>query len=246
MPLTLVHGLKLETWNFPRFPRHSATMSIARPYPIRCPKCGVEAEVRLYDSINVGEDPQLREDLMANRLNAVTCGACAFQYRVDKPLLYVDPARKFAVWWTPEGAADPAKADDEYRRMQDSLREAPGAADLGLHLVHERVELVERIFLLEAGLDARLVEYVKYLIFSKNARKVDPQTKRLLFNAQDSDPESLCFVVQDVESRRLEGVLKYDRKMLTDLETMFATNPTQPLAELFPHPYISARKLMLD
>ncbi len=221
-------------------------MSIARPYPIRCPKCGAEAEVRLYDSINVVEDPQLREDLMANRLNAVTCGACAFQYRVDKPLLYVDPSRKFAVWWTPGGGADPAKADDEYRRMQTSIQEAPDRLELKLHLVHERVELVERIFLLEAGLDERLVEYVKYLIYSKNARKVDPRTQRLLFNAQDSDPETLCFVVQNIESRRLEGVLKYDRRMLGELETMFANNPTQPLAELFPHPYISARRLMLD
>jgi hypothetical protein len=221
-------------------------MSIARPYPIRCPKCGAEAEVRLYDSINVVEDPQLREDLMANRLNAVTCPACSFQYRVDKPLLYVDPARKFAVWWTPEGGADPAKADDEYRRMQTSIQEAPGRLDLKLHLVHERVELVERIFLLEAGLDERLVEYVKYLIYSKNARKVDAATKRLLFNAQDSNDETLCFVVQDIATRRLEGVLRYDRKMLGDLETMFANNPTQPLAELFPHPYISARRLMLD
>ena len=221
-------------------------MSIARKYPIRCPKCGTEAEVELYDSINVVEDPPLREDLMGNRLNAVTCAACSFLFRVDKPLLYIDPIRGFAVWWTPEGAAQPEKAADEYRRMLASLREAPGRLDLKLHLVYERVELVERVFLLEAGLDERIVEYIKYLIYSKNARKVDAQAKRLLFNAQDSDDETLCFVVQDIATRRLEGVLKYDRKMVADLDTMFANNPTKPLDELFPHPYISARTLMLD
>ncbi len=221
-------------------------MSIARTYTIRCPKCQAEAGVELYDSVNVGENPELRDALIGNRLNAVACASCAFQFRVDKPLLYIDPPRKFAVWWTPEGLSQPEKAVDEFQRMQASLQEAPTQIDLKLHLVHERVELIERIFLLEAGLDERLVEYIKYLIYSKNARKVDAATKRLLFNAQDSDDATLCFIVQDIATRRLEGALKYDRRMVADLEAMFANNPTKPLAELFPHPYVSARTLILD
>ena len=130
--------------------------------------------------------------------------------------------------------------------MQESLWEAPDSSQLKLHLVYDRVELVERIFLLEAGLDERIVEYIKYLIYSKNARKVDPAAKRLLFNVQDSDDETLCFIVQDRASNRLESALKYDRKMVRELEAMFANNPTHPLTELFPHPYVSARRLLLD
>lgn len=54
------------------------------------------------------------------------------------------------------------------------------------------------------------------------------------------------FAVQDVKTRCIEGVLKYDRKMVAEVEAIFAGNPTKPLSELFPHPYVSARRLMLD
>lgn len=221
-------------------------MSITRSYPIRCPKCKAEAGFELYDSVNVAEDPELRDALIGSRLNSVECPSCQFKYRVDKPLLYIDPIRGFSVWWTNEGAAQPEKATDEYRRMLASLQAAPGQLDLKPHLVYERVELIERIFLLEAGFDERVIEYIKYLVYSKNSRKVNPVSKRLLLNEQRPDDGNLCFAVQDVKTRRIEGVLQYDRKMVAEVEAMFAGNPTNPLAELFPHPYISARRLMLD
>ncbi|MBU4459164.1 MAG: CpXC domain-containing protein [Verrucomicrobia bacterium] len=221
-------------------------MSIARTYPIRCPKCQAEAGFELYDSVNVAEDPELRDALMGNRLNSLECPSCQFRFRVDKPLLYIDPIRGFAVWWTDEGTAQPEKAAEEYRRMQASLQEAPGHLDLKLQLVYERVELIERIFLIEAGLDERVIEYIKYLVYSKNTRKVDPASKRLLLNEQGPAGGDLCFAVQDVKTRRIEGILKYDRKMVAEVEAIFAGNPTKPLSELFPHPYVSARRLMLD
>jgi hypothetical protein len=130
--------------------------------------------------------------------------------------------------------------------MEASLRETSGAPPLRLHLVLTRAELVERIFLIEAGFDERVIEYIKYMVFSNNASRLDPTAKRLLFNAQDSTAETLCFVVQDIATRKLEGVLQYDRAAAKELEAMFAGNPSQPLSELFPGPIVSARRLMDD
>ena len=136
----------------------------------------------------------------------------------------------------------------EFRETAVRLRRAlpAGAADPALHLVLDRIELVERIFLLEAGLDARLVEYVKHAIYTKNLARLDPARKRLLFNAQDSDAEHLVFVVQDVASRRLETIIHYRREAYQALAEMFDDDAQTPqLLDLFPGPYISARRLLL-
>ncbi len=44
-----------------------------------------------------------------------------------------------------------------------------------VRLVLSRVELVELIFMIEAGMNQRVVEYVKYSIFSRNVEKMDPE-----------------------------------------------------------------------
>ena len=116
-----------------------------------------------------------------------------------------------------------------------------------LHLVFTRTELVERIFLREAGLKVRVIEYVKYMIFSKNYEQLNPAVKALLFNAEDSTPDKLVFVVQDEESRKLESVFEYQRSAYNGLCEMFDQDEqTATLLEMFPGPHISARRLLLQ
>ena len=52
-------------------------MSQTKQYHIRCPKCEAEQNVELYDSVNIETDAGLRDELMANRLNAVVCSGTA-------------------------------------------------------------------------------------------------------------------------------------------------------------------------
>jgi hypothetical protein len=222
-------------------------MSTTRAYPIACPKCRHAIEAQLHESINTRDDPGLREALLANRVNAVACPGCGFAFRVDKPLFYHDPGRGFLIHWLPLGSATAEEGERQFGEMTGELaRLAPaGVALPSLHLVFTRAELVERIFLLEAGLDERLVEYVKHLVFSKNAGRLDPARKTLLFDAQDSTGEALCFVVQDVASGRLESVLQYGREAYEALGEMFGAEGASPsLRDLFPGPYVSARRLL--
>ena len=225
-------------------------MSQRHTYTLRCPRCGESGATELYELVNVGEDPGLRDELLSNRLNRVQCHACRFEFRVDKPLLYLDPARAFLVWLQPPDAAGAEPTRDDLARIHERLSQDAGTHSgrppPAVHVVQDRVELVERVFLLEAGLDERLMEYVKYLIYSHNRPAVDPARKRLLFNAQDSTAEYLCFVVQDLESRRLENVLHYSREAYRGLGEMFEGERAERLTELFPGPRISARELVLS
>jgi hypothetical protein len=223
-------------------------MSQKKEYTINCPRCGAVQQVELHDAVNVTQNPELRDLLMTNELNKVTCNECAFEFRVDKHLLYHDSKHRFMIYWIPLGQLTITQGEQQFNESITTMnRLIPESIDFPqIHLVFQRVELVERIFLLEQGLDERLIEYIKYLIYSKNMEKVPPETKSLLFNAQDSTDESLCFVVQDVNTLQLEGLLQYERKAYKALSEMFdCDDHTADIFELFPGPYISARMLLL-
>jgi len=224
-------------------------MSQELRYQISCPKCSNELDVTLFDSINVVSDPPLREALMENKLNGVTCPGCDFSFRVDKPLLYCDPSRKLFIYWLPT-------EENLYDSGAESFRETvskmsglvPDDVTMPeIHLVFTRTEMVERIFLRETGLDERVIEYIKYLIYTKNLDEVDPTNKALLFNAEDSTDESLVFVVQDAESCKLESVITYSRSAYQAFCEMFdQDDQTAILLEMFPGPHISARALLIQ
>lgn len=224
-------------------------MSTKQIYPIQCPQCGADQEAELYDAVNVLEAPLLRDALMGNTLNQVECPHCGFAFRVDKRLLYHDPERGLMIYWLPG-------QESSYQENKDEFLAAMGALNATLpdefepptvHLVFSRVELVERIFLLEAGLDERIIEYIKHMMYTRNMERLDPQAKAILFNAQDSNDRALCFVVQDVGTQQLEGVLEFDREAYEGLVTMFDQDEkTGALWDLFPGPYISARALLLE
>jgi hypothetical protein len=223
-------------------------MSQQQEYQILCPKCGHQMEVALYDAINVGVDPDLRDILMENQLNAVNCEACQFLFRIDKPLLYNDPSRNLMIYWFPTSEEMHDKGELTFQETVTQMSSMI-PDDLGMpkiHLVFSRTELVERIFLREAGLEERVIEYVKYMIYMKNVENVNPAEKALLFNAEDSTDETLVFVVQNIETRKLESIIEYSRQAYQGICEMFDQDEqTATLLEIFPGPYISARSLLL-
>lgn len=205
-------------------------------------------EPELYDSINIAQAPALRDELMANQLNAVECPHCGFSFRVDKRLLYHDPERGVMIFWMPGGEEEYERNKEEFLQSMEALNTAlPDEFDPPeVHLVFQRTELVERIYLLEADLNERVIEYVKYLMYSRNLEKIDPAKKAILFNAEDSNERALCFVTQDIESKQLEGVMEFDRSAYEGLLEMFDQDEaTAGLMELFPGPYLSARSILL-
>lgn len=222
-------------------------MSQKNSYHIQCPKCGQAQEVELYDSINVQSDRALRDELMANRLNGVICCACEFAFRVDKSMLYHDPVRNVMIYWIPAGPEDRKVGQKEFR---DSIAKmtsiVPDSMELPeIHLVFTRTELVERIFVCEAGLNARIIEYMKYMLYLKNTQKYPASEYAFLFNAHDSTTDQLCFVVQEEGTREFESVVSYQRDAYDALvETFDRDDQTATLLELFPGPYLNARTLL--
>lgn len=223
-------------------------VSTRRTHLIGCPRCSNQFEVELWDAISVSDHSNAREDVMQNRLNRVVCPTCELSFRIDKPLLYIDPGRGFAVWWVPDGTREPERIYAEFRLLEAQIEQHTGGVPLRLLLAFDRRELVERIFIAEAGLDERLVEYVKYLVLSRNPRHLDPTRHRLRFAGSPSNEDNadVDFVVEDTTTGRLEGVLRYSRNAFSQVEQMFGRSPAEALAELFPTPRPDATELLRD
>jgi hypothetical protein len=222
------------------------SMSAQKTYNIRCPKCGHEQKVELYDSINVTQQPELKVALFENRLNRILCKSCETSFRIDKPLLYHDPSRNILIHWMPDAAVSREEILDEFDKSMEELRAAL-PADIEpprVRLVFTRAELVELVFIIEAGMEERVVEYIKYTIHMQNMKRVPPTEKQLLLNVQDSTADELLFAVQNTATFELEDVLRYPRQAYRSVREMYRKNPEE-FTDLFPGPYISARGVLM-
>lgn len=223
-------------------------MNQAQRYNITCPSCGNPQEVGLYQSIDVSKDREMRLALMENRLNRVVCPVCENTFRIDVPLLYSDPAHQTLIHWIPE--TEQLSREQILEDFDQSLEELNASIPEGVtlpsvRLVLSRVELVELIFMMEAGMNQRVVEYVKYSIFTRNAEKVPPEKYRLLLNVEDSTDDELCFVMQDAQTQELGSILRYGRAAYQSMCELYEECPDE-FREMFPGPCISARHLLLD
>lgn len=225
-------------------------MTTKRKHQISCPFCGHEQEVELYDSIRVDQDPEARVALLSNRLNRVECAKCGKSFRIDKPLVYQD--REAGLFLQYDPLTNGRSIAEAEAALTSAQRQLAGLLPKGvkppeMFLVVEWAELVERIFTEEEGLDARLVEHIKYIMFQQNPAKLPAREKGLLFDAQDSTDDQLCFVVQDRSTRKLEAVLNFARTDYEALVNVFDSGPQlQLLMEEFPGPYLNGRLKFLQ
>lgn len=222
-------------------------MSARKTYNICCPRCGNTQNVELYDSISVAQEPELKEALFENRLNRVQCEACQATFRIDKPLLYHDADRNILIHWMPDNGITRDQILDEFDKSMAELRNAvpEGTEYPRVRLVFDRVELVELIFIMEAGMEERVIEHIKYTIYSQNMGRVPPDKKQLLLNVQDSTADELLFAVRNLETAELEEIIRYSRDAYRGVQKMYRDRPDEFL-ELFPGPYINARSLLIE
>jgi ribosomal protein S27AE len=62
---------------------------------VRCPNCGTSFVAEVHNIIDVGEEPALKQQFLAGRLNSATCPSCGTSIALATPLLYHDPAKEF-------------------------------------------------------------------------------------------------------------------------------------------------------
>lgn len=137
----------------------------------KCAKCGLESEVHPHQVINVGAEPELKAKVLSGELFLWTCPGCGFTNLLSHPTVYHDPAQKILVWLAEDDfAARKAEA------VFDASEELHGYCS---RIVGSVGELIEKVKILDAGLDDCAVEMCKYITGMELGKDVDLKFLRM-------------------------------------------------------------------
>ncbi|HEY0482767.1 MAG TPA: CpXC domain-containing protein [Kofleriaceae bacterium] len=145
-------------------------MSQTETHEVRC-RCGATVSVFCADSINAERHPHMRDAILARTLHVFRCGACGSSITVDKPVLYVDLARRQLYAMHPAGERAREREHGEAliatwsRALGDQAGAAARAAFDGdqfhVRLCYGLEELREKIVAHDAGLRDLPLEALK-------------------------------------------------------------------------------------
>ena len=81
-------------------------MSKMTIHNLECPHCGNKQETKVWHSVNVKLDPELKRKLFDAQINLFSCEKCGKKTFINAPLLYHDMTQHFCVQYYPPESLD--------------------------------------------------------------------------------------------------------------------------------------------
>ena len=144
-------------------------MSVRSQTTATCIHCGHSQAVDTFLSINVKEDPELKERVLDGSLFVWECASCGKAGLIGRECLYHDPDRRLMIWFQPEGAED--------GRLSAAVAELGGYT---LRRVSDVGSLIEKVHIFDAGLEDTVMEMCKYVSRLELAESMKEQGPRIL------------------------------------------------------------------
>lgn len=155
----------------------SKQMSINSKQKIKCPKCGELQEITVWHSITADDSQDLKEDLLAGKINFMHCPICGQSGVLETPLLYHDKAKRLMLSFSP--CSDPVLKNQLFENIKSTSRESgelAGLEDYNLRFVAEYNSLLEKILIFDNSLHDKAVEVLKVLILMQEPEKAENRT----------------------------------------------------------------------
>jgi hypothetical protein len=73
---------------------------------LECPQCGNKQETKVWHSVNVKLDPELKKKLFDAQINLFSCEKCGKKTFINTPVLYHDMTQQFCVQYYPPESLD--------------------------------------------------------------------------------------------------------------------------------------------
>lgn len=87
---------------------------------IDCPACGTRYRANVYTIVDVTQQPELKQDLLAGRLNVGICPQCSYSLLLGAPLVYHDASKELFLAFFPQEIG--MSAEDQERFLGDATR----------------------------------------------------------------------------------------------------------------------------
>ncbi len=147
-------------------------MSSSIEQDITCPACGHKQSTTIWESVNVTQDPHLKQRVLARQLNQFVCTECSHRAPIASNLLYHDMERKLMLWLVPQAdgqAPHTVEMDPKLFQIAETYR---------LRLIGSYNALLEKIRIFEDDQNDCFVELLKLVV---EVQGENPGTKRLLY-----------------------------------------------------------------
>lgn len=126
----------------------------------KCPNCDADKKVSRVEIINTAQDTGLKEALLSGEYFSERCDACGENFTAATPLIYYDPNLHTMIQFVPGRETDEALLIHDIQKAFE-LAEIDQKSRFTRRVVREVNLLIEKMHLLDAGLDDRVVELVK-------------------------------------------------------------------------------------
>lgn len=131
-------------------------MSITAEALAPCSKCREKSRIKIYRSINISEDPELKEKIRNGSLFVWECPHCHQANLAKYECLYHDPENRIMVWLVPSGNFSESQ-------MQAISNHTKAMGGYRLRMVGDVGAMMEKILIFDEGLDDMAIEMCKYV-----------------------------------------------------------------------------------
>lgn len=167
-----------------------------------CPKCGSKSEIKIYDSINVDLDEDLKEKVLSGEIFSWKCPQCKQEYNIHYDFLYHDLKNDFMIYYSPNGCERINKI------VNDMFSKYKGMRSTLCRSTSDYNRFLEKIRIFESDFNDIAIEFAKFLIKNGKDNKV-PDDCNVFFDKYIPDENNgiLVFRLMDSTGLRKENIL---------------------------------------
>ena len=197
-------------------------MSQSAMQEITCPQCGKKSSFLVWDSINTLQNPEMKEKVRNDEAFRFHCPACGASAMLNYNFLYHQQEDKVLIFVNADGS--------DCKEMESILDQRGNAFDgYKKRIVQSYNEFKEKLLILDAGLDDRIVEIIKSSIWDNvEAHYKDKEIDEIYFATNEDGvhgflfrkqgkmvasmefDEALYKAIKDSAMDRIEAASRYD------------------------------------
>lgn len=161
---------------------------------IKCPECGQECEITIWDSLNGDIDPDAKQQLLDGTLFRFHCEKCGHQSNLSYDILYHDMTNKAMVYFVRPEAVE--STIEELIAMEEKL--PVKMDDYKKRVVCDQNALREKAIIFNNELDDRVIEIIKLMYLANAAKQFPDKEITAVYVMIDQDGEmSLQFMTDE-------------------------------------------------
>ncbi len=161
---------------------------------ITCPACCTEQSFKTCPNIDVNADPEIKDSIFSRDIFRFVCPECGEEILVAYNCTYIDRDNSFMV-----------------ALITDEGEGSVVASDYNLRIVRTINEFVEKIALMEDGVDDRITELYKIMLedqFEEERRGTE--LLGIFYGGQDFEKKQLIFYIITGNAENVRAILSFD------------------------------------